>query len=57
MFTTGWFDWIEYYPLWLQLVIGTAIGLACMFVIVFSFIGIGKIHEWFKKKIDELEND
>ena len=57
MFTTGWFDWIDYFPVWLQLVIGTAIGLVCMFGIVFSFIGIGKIHEWFKKKIDGLENN
>lgn len=48
------FGWIDKFPIWVQIVIGTLFGLVCMAIIVFSIIGMQKITYWFNEKIRDL---
>ncbi len=51
LFTSGWFDWMNNFPLWLQFVIGLPIGLAFMAIICLSIIGMQEITKWIKKNL------
>ena len=47
--TEGWFNWIEAFPIWLQLIIGLLVGMLCIAIICFSIMGIQKITNWLIK--------
>jgi len=57
MITLGWFDWIDVYPLWLQVIIGFPIACAFIAVITCCVIGIKKMIKWTIANIGKMSGE
>ena len=53
IFTSGWFNWIDSLPTWLQIIVGIGIYLICMSVIILSINGI----KWCINKLSNIWNN
>ncbi len=55
MFTEGWFDWIEVFPIWLQFVIAVPIGMILTAVIMLCIWGINKEIDWLVRIWEDIK--
>lgn len=46
IFTSGWFDWLDNFPIVLQLQFAFFIAVICITAITFSLLGIKRITKW-----------